>query len=465
MLKKTFLSISLVLSMSLNIFAQEINKEDSNSIEKTIENFNKKDFKNIYDNLSDDIKKMMDSESFSNAVKGLNDLYGDILEKELIYSDKRLYTFKVKFKNDTSMYMSISFDENNKLKDFLFKPLSKEVNFPKIDTNTKVEDILNSYKNTFPKVSLAVSIIDNKKEKDYLIGQFNHNNKPIDENTIFEIGSISKVFTTSILADLHLKNKLDLKTNLSKLLPNNIKAPKYKGKEINLEQLATHTSGLERLPVNFTKTVKDPLNPYSNYQINDLWSGINNYDIKNEQKYSYSNWGMGLLGDLLAYKYSNNEYSRLLDQKISNVLNLKSTKIYLSKNDIRNLVSGYSEGENEIPNWDFSSIQGAGAIKSNLKDMKVFLKANMGIIETPLNNSLKFSHKKIFDAGNNLEIALGWHIVKLNDKKIIFHNGMTGGYSSFLGFTNDYNKGVLILSNNTYDITNIAFMIFKILEN
>src|SRR5580693_9015577 len=129
-------------------------------------------------------------------------------------------------------------------------------------------------------------------------GSFDAGQQPPDEDAIFDIGSVTKVFTTLVLVEMVLRGEVALDDPAQKHLPSTLQMPKWRGQEITLFHLATHTSSLPRLPRNLWKTVKDLANPYANYQVSDMYEFLSGYKLKRPigSRVEYSNLGMGLLG-------------------------------------------------------------------------------------------------------------------------------------------------------------------------
>src|SRR5208283_4407870 len=126
---------------------------------------------------------------------------------------------------------------------------------------------------------------------------FDKNDKrALDGDTVFEIGSITKVFTALLLADMAQRGEVALTDPVSKYLPKGVKMPGRNGHAIMLQDLATHTSGLPRLPSNMKP--KDFMNPYADYTPELLYQFLSSYELPRDpgSKWEYSNLGAGLLG-------------------------------------------------------------------------------------------------------------------------------------------------------------------------
>ncbi len=286
------------------------------------------------------------------------------------------------------------------------------------------------------------------------LGQEKHQEP--DGNTVYEIGSITKVFTAILLQDMAERGALNLDDPLSKHLPKSVKAPTKDGKEITLRHLATHTSGLPRLPDNLE--MKNPDNPYADYTVGQMYDFLSRYQLPRGigEKYEYSNYGAGLLGHLLALK-AGMDYETLVTKRICGPLKMNDTRIKLSAQMQSRLAQGHNEVLRPAANWDIPTLAGAGALRSTANDLLLFLAANLGFTKSPLTPILPKTHLTQNNTGvPDLEIGLGWHIHKKHDSEIIWHNGGTGGYRSFLGFDKAKGLGVVVLSNSTNDIDDIG---------
>jgi len=183
-----------------------------------------------------------------------------------------------------------------------------------------------------------------------------------DGDTIYEIGSVTKVFTGILLADEVIQGRVKLDEAAGELLPSGVKMPSHGNRAITLQDLSTHVSGLPRLPDNLIMTVPD--NPYSTYTVKDLYAFLNSYKLSRDpgSKSEYSNLGQGLLGQLLAHE-QNITYEELLRQRITTPLNMTSTTITLDKEQRLRLAPPHLADGQPASNWDIPTLAGAGAIQ------------------------------------------------------------------------------------------------------
>lgn len=270
--------------------------------------------------------------------------------------------------------------------------------------------------------------------------------RQMNGDTVFEIGSVSKVFTSLLLADMVQRKEVALTDPVAKYLPDTVKVPQRNGKQITLADLATHTSGLPRLPTNFKPA--DPSNPYADYTVAQLYEFLSSYQLTRDigAQYEYSNLGGGLLGHALARR-AGVDYETLLHDRITGPLGMKDTGIKLSMGMQMRLATPYNAQLNRTSNWDIPTLAGCGAIRSTANDLLTFLAAFLGFTKTPLAPAMA-SMLEIRRPTNapNIEIALGWHIVT-KDGPFIWHNGGTGGYRTFAGYDPKMRTGVVVLAN------------------
>ncbi|MFH1616571.1 MAG: serine hydrolase [Planctomycetota bacterium] len=306
-------------------------------------------------------------------------------------------------------------------------------------------------------VGVIVAITDNNETSYHAYGRtsLSGSAKP-DESTVFEIGSITKVFTSLMLAEMVETGSMSLRDPIWKYLPENVRCPAVDGNEINLSHLATHTSGLPRLPDNLAPA--DMNNPYADYNVKLMYEFLANYTLQRKagQRYEYSNFGGGLLGHILARR-SGTTYYQLCRRLVTAPLGMNDTSVRLSA-EVENLMAvGYADSV-KTPNWKFDALAGAGALRSTARDMVKFLRANMGLEKTPLLNAMQNTHVPRVDTDMpNMKIGLAWHILKTDNAEIVWHNGGTGGFRSFIGFVRDRKLGVVVLANSSQSVDDIGF--------
>ena len=277
-----------------------------------------------------------------------------------------------------------------------------------------------------------------------------------DGDTVYEIGSVTKVFTSLLLADMVNRGEVKLDDPVAKFLPATVKVPERNGKKITLLDLATQSSGLPRMPTNFRP--KDPQNPYADYTPQQMYEFLSGYELTRDpgEKYEYSNLGVGLLGHALSLR-AGKDYETLVRERIFKPLKMDNTAITFTPAMKAHLAGGHDLGLRPAANWDIATLSGAGAIRSTANDMLKFLSAWLGYTQSPLAAAMKTQlATRRPTTIPDMDIALGWHIQKKYDREIVWHNGGTGGYHSFVGFDLKSRTGVVVLSNSANDIDDIG---------
>lgn len=279
--------------------------------------------------------------------------------------------------------------------------------------------------------------------------------------TVFEIGSITKVFTTTLLADMVARGEVKLDDPVAKYLPPNVRVPSRNGRQITLLDLATQTSGLPRLPGNLRPA--SPANPYVDYTAGNLYSFLTSYDLTRDagERYEYSNLGIGLLAHALALR-AGVGYEELLQERVLTPLGMTDTRIVLPPGMQSRLATGFNALGEQVSAWEFSSLAGAGALRSTVADMVRFLAANLDSAHRPLGAVMataRRARRQSDRPGNS--IGLAWNVVDLFGTTITWHNGGTGGYRAFIGLDEPRGRGVVILTNSTISPDDIGFHLLE----
>jgi D-alanyl-D-alanine-carboxypeptidase/D-alanyl-D-alanine-endopeptidase len=313
--------------------------------------------------------------------------------------------------------------------------------------------LLNQVNEYLPNISMVIGIVSPNGTEVYSYGNISRENSThVNGDTIFDIGSITKTFTAALLVDMVKHGLINLDDPIEKYLPADVKVPTYNGHVITVEDLATHTSGLPDFPAGWVRNQS-----YTNQQV---YNFLSNTSLQNEPGIlaNYSDFGMGLLGHILSLK-SGIPYDKLVKDRILNVLGMDSTGIPMNGTGITysdilesRLAKGHI-GDKEV-NLEFipEALQPAGALYSTTNDLLKYLAANMGLIQTKMNDVLLDTHLiryeyvqppavratgELFSSNETLRasyVGLGWFIDTNLGTEIIQHSGSIDGYSSFMGF-------------------------------
>ncbi len=302
-------------------------------------------------------------------------------------------------------------------------------------------------------VGIVVGIVDAKGRRTVAYGSLAKDDKrPLNGDTVFEIGSTTKVFTSLILMDMVRRGEVSLDDPVAKYLPAEVKVPERAGRKITLRDLSTQTSGLPRMPDNFHP--KDPGNPYADYTVEQLYQFLSGYHLTRDigEKYEYSNLAVGLLGQALSRR-AGMDYEAMVRARILKPLQMNDTGVTLSPEMKARLAVGHDAALKPVPNWDLPTFAGVGALRSTANDMLTFLAANLGLVKTALAPAMAAEVSVRRPTGMpDIEIAYAWHIFTAHRKTIYWHNGGTGGYRAFIGYDLQARVGVVALSNTSTTI-------------
>lgn len=270
--------------------------------------------------------------------------------------------------------------------------------------------------------------------------------------TIYEIGSITKAFTGVLLADESLGNGLDLNTAVVDALPKDEAKPKEPAeKPITLAHLATHTSGLPRLPDDLKP--QEVTNPYADFTAAHAYAFFAAHMPKRDPgQYEYSNYGMGLLGQLLADR-AGKSYEELVQERICEPLGMTETRQTLTPEMQARLAPPHNGDLQRGKNWDFDALVGAGGLRSNARDMLKFAAAMLADDDRDVTKAFQFAGEPREKIPGGLGIGLAWHLAR--DGSTRWHNGQTGGYSSYVASLPQQQVAVAVLCNTATDLTTI----------
>jgi CubicO group peptidase (beta-lactamase class C family) len=295
-------------------------------------------------------------------------------------------------------------------------------------------------------VGLVIGVIDGDRRMILSYGEtvIGNGQKP-RTNTIFQIGSITKVFTATLLAIYAEKNVVNYSDPLEKYVPTGTKVPSWKERKITkitLFDLATHYSGLPR-----TVTKKGPTSIGKAYNILENTTLLS----RPGDTWAYSNLGFGFLALAVADAASAPGWVSLVEKDIAKPLNLVDTTVDLNGAQTQRLAQGYNNAGNAakstMPPWP--ALGGAGQLYSTPDDMMKFLSFNMGLTQTPLNSLLPDLHKswRPVTGQPGRSQGLGWNIIETKTRTV-WKNGSTPGFRSYIGFSKAKKSGVFVLSNS-----------------
>ena len=299
-------------------------------------------------------------------------------------------------------------------------------------------------------VGMVVGLVDEHGSSIVSYGKMDDGASPeVNGNTLFEIGSITKTFTTLLLQDMIERGEMKLDDPVVKYLPKSAKVPTRNGREITLLHLATHTSGLPRNPENLDPKRMD--NPGADYTVDKMYAFLSGYKLPRDPgtKYEYSGVGVALLAQAIALKAGTN-YESLVVDRICRPLKMDSTRITLTPELKSRLAQGHNDYGYAVSRTDSGALMGGGALCSTANDMLKYLSANLGLMLSNLTPLMEKIHVVRFlhvSPGNDA-IGLAWFVTpNPNGAKIIWHAGRGDGSCAFVGFDTTRRHGVVVLAS------------------
>jgi CubicO group peptidase (beta-lactamase class C family) len=312
--------------------------------------------------------------------------------------------------------------------------------------------------------SIVIGLVDSTGPRVYAFGALTgdpHSPAP-DAKMIYEIASLTKPFTATVLADLVFRRQLALEDPVSKFLPTGVSMPPT-DRTMTLLLLATHHSGLRRMPWNLRP--RDPLNPYADYDADRLYEYLSRAPLRPTKDYEYSNVGYALLGHALS-RAAGEPYEKLVIDRVCAPLGMTDTKIALTDADRARLAPPFDADLEPDANWDFADLPGACGLRSTADDMLKWVAAQAGLAgKAPPGLAVAIHQTQVTresGPGPEIRIGLGWH-VNFRDGSL-FHTGQSGGYHAFVGVDRDAKAGVVLLANTaTARLDALAVQSFRVM--
>jgi CubicO group peptidase (beta-lactamase class C family) len=471
---RAILILLFISILSSTVQAQNRQQQKADSVFLLVKKyFNEKNTDAIYGLAGVNFKKDLSLVTLKNLFD--NQLYplGEIKESAFIsFKNNKIATYKLKYAS-LNLQLLMSLDDQDKLELFLLQPykepagdktaLAASSNALRSLTDRIVDSAARTYIQKANTVGMCIGVLKDGKVTTYGYGEtVKGNGKLPNTDNFFEIGSITKTFTATILAYYVNQGKIKLSDPVTQFLPDSVAAnPALKG--ITLVSLSNHTSGLPSLPDNFELYSKDPLNPYKSYTKASLYAYLKTCKLKSTpgERYAYSNLAVGLLGTILE-KVSGQTFEQMVTTTVCKPLGMLSTAQYLNPLLSPRFVQVYNEEGNPTPAWDFDVLAPCGALRSTMSDLLLYTRANMHSGADKLSKALALTHQLTFN--KDVKLGLGWHIITIDGVNYYFHNGGTYGSSSFLAFNTEKNIAVIILSNARESTDKIGIDILKKLQ-
>ena len=324
----------------------------------------------------------------------------------------------------------------------------------------QIDSLVRAHQERQAVVGLCIGLIRHDSLLAYHYGETRAGNSQLPTDlSLFEIGSVTKTFTATLLAEAIRQRKLTLDTPVNRFLPDSVPLLQRDGVSVTVGMLANHTSGLPRLPTNLSVAGYSEADPYRTYDRQALFSYLRTATLASTPgtTYAYSNLGAGLLGTLLETVLGQ-PYDQLVRRYLTKPLGMPHTSLHLSAADNTLLARGHNEQGQVVSNWLFQALAGGGGLRSNLRDMLRYLRAELGKAPASLRADIVQTQQLSLQRGTR-QVGLGWHRRLIGAAPWWFHDGGTGGYVSFVGFSTDRQVGVVILSSSNEPIDALAIQL------
>ena len=285
-------------------------------------------------------------------------------------------------------------------------------------------------------------------------GDAGHEARPLGSTSVFEIGSITKVFTGILLSDMVERGEVALSDPVSKHLPDGVTVPSRNGRQITLLDLTTHRSSITRMPTNM---IPDGTGAYRKYTIDMMYEFLSTHELRRDigVEFEYSNIAVALLGHVLS-RVGGGTYEEVLRERVLDPLGMRMTSTRVEGAVREWMTVGHDDRGLVAPYRNWPELPGMGAIRSNAEDLLVFLAANARVPESRLGRVLQDAHEARNTMNDDTDIGLNWFVRNIGSSKIIWHGGATQGFRAFAGFDPETRVGAVLLANSPAAITDIG---------
>ncbi|NEK56749.1 beta-lactamase family protein [Geodermatophilus sabuli] len=287
---------------------------------------------------------------------------------------------------------------------------------------------------------------------------------PPRADSLFEIGSVTKVFTALLLAVAVTRGELSLDTPVADLLPE-VVVPTRDGVAITVEHLATHTAGLPNNPMPLAAAIRaqwkarngDPWEAFDRAALLTALAGTTLRRTPGTGRIAYSNLGAGVLGHALVAAAATRDFGELVRSRICDPLGMADTVLLPDREQSEREAVGHRSRRRTTGHWRVAGLPGAGALRSTATDVLTFLQAQLRPEDTPLGPAIALTHPER-RPGSRLGIGLGWLRVPMRGGRVLlWHNGGTGGFRAFAGFVPAAGVGVVALANDVRSVDRVGF--------
>lgn len=436
------------------------------------EHFNSKNYKAFYGLLSPAFAAEQSEAQITQFLKNLHATYGSVNSIRFLGLQEPFARYKASC-SEGELEMLLACNGKQEIEGLSFMPYAEPVssqralqsnNPMKSPFDRAVDSLVRAYLSDPATAGLSIAVVKNGQETYYHYGEVKKGSGQLPgNNSLYEIGSVTKTFTGILLAKAIEEHKVSAGDDIRQYLPPSCSKLAYKQTPVTLVQLANHTAGIPRIPDNLTRQKAfDPSDPYRNYTKDMLFADLAKLRLKRMPGTvaDYSNSGMALLGIILSDVYGKS-YDALVKEKITGPLHMLTTGNDVPVERLNDFCFGYDEKGKQTSHWNFADMSPAGGLRSTPEDMMRYLRANLDAEDSAINTS----HAPTFRSNNYNGVGMAWQLQQnLSGDELVWHNGGTYGFSSFLAFMKSRNCGILILGNCGKSVDGLAIQLLKELK-
>ena len=311
----------------------------------------------------------------------------------------------------------------------------------------------------------VVGIIDGDSLMSLGFGEYDKLHAQELNKLIFELGSITKVLTSSLLQNLDAKGFLSVDDPVNTYIHPQYQNPRLQS--LTIQDLIDHYSGFPRRPQDFGVKEVDIHNPYAYYSEEDLLKYYAEYIPSEDffQKFSYSHINYALL-TIVIQRATGQRFDSVLKSLALKPLNMSNSFIQIPENKRKNVVQGYTAAGKTVPPWTYSSFGGSEGLKSCLGDLFYFVQSLIN--DDEVNDwflDIENENLRATDFNKYIQISNGWFVLQNKGNEVFTHTGKTSGHSSYIGLVKNTKTAVIVLSNSSVGTKDLGYLILRMINN
>lgn len=448
--------------------AQTRAEQETDALSKRVQVFFKRgDMAGLYDLTDSSFHKHIGRNAFIAKFGQVSQELGSLDSVELKYRSHGFSFYKASFR-ESVMLLTLASNGHGLLGAFGLGPFAYDTPRVQVATDnglgTPMDRLVDSVVRPFMlqqrNVGMSVGVLHHGKRFYYNYGETRRGNGVLpDSLSLYEIGSISKTFTATILALLVREHKLELDSPITHYLPDSLR--NLRG--ITIRELSNHTSGIPSLPAEFwTAAAGHEKDPYAGYKRGALFYALSRCVLQSEpgHKYAYSNMGVALLGQIEEL-VTGLTYAQLVAKYVAQPLGMVRTVQEVPASLASSFVTGHDGAGDPTTHWNFDAFAAAGSLRSCTADMLTYAAGFLGAAPALLADAFARTRIVTFTASPAMQLGLGWHQIHPGGQVAWFHNGGTGGFRSMLLIDVATKDVVVLLANAANEPDELAVRLLR----